>query len=189
MRNSIIALAVSFPLLAHAALENVFGIPTKTYCLKDVCIGDALSEHEAKAVSKLQKHDFPNCNGTSFSFRTKKAADGSTYMIGLHAAPALAGSDYSTYYRVSSVSYDFGKNLPQSGQDELADTLGKRMNLTHHRSFARATDRGATLKKNVDIKLEVSMVNAHLMAFAFMGNDRRAEINAQPGCTGKAPNI
>ena len=187
MRKSIIALTVCLPLLAHAAPEDIFGIPSKTYCLKDVCIGDALSEHEAKLDFKPGKQDFPDCKNSSFNVGTKKAADGSRFGMTLKAVPALAGSDYSAYYRVSSITYFFGKDVPQASQEELAETLGKRMNLTHKRSYVYKTERGATLKNGAEIKIDVDSKNASLMAY--QNTARQAEINAQPGCTGKAPNL
>ena len=187
MRNTILALVLSMPVLAHAAPEDIFGIPSKTYCLKDVCIGDALSDHEAKFQRKPKRLEVPDCKEESFRFGTNKASDGSSYSITFQAVPSMAGSNYSEYYRVSSVTYHYGKDLPQGSQEELAESLGKRMNMAHRRSDIYRTDRSVSLKNEAQIKLQTISINASLTASP--SKTWRAEINAQTSCKGQAPKI
>ncbi len=173
--------------LAQAAPEDIYGIPGKTYCLKDICIGDSLAMHESKAERLPVKRLMPACQDVSLDMKTKKDADGGYYLVYFRAAPALEGSDVNTYYRVGSISYFFKENLPDASQGELVSTLEKRMGLSRDRSAALRTGRHVILKNGAEVKLSVSGINASLMAWA--NDSRREDINAQSGCKGKAPKL
>ena len=188
LKVSAAVLLVAVFSVANAADDDVYGIPGKQFCLKDVCIGDPLSKFPEGLASLKAKKEFtdPLCKRGRHSWYTAANKAGERYYIQVTNIPGMAGKGVGEYYRVDSVNFYYGSELTQPDQKELMTTLNKRMEL----SPSSAPYSGKKFPDSIYLQLAV------MGTFTSLGIsdvthylDNVKPMEKQPSCTGKAPKI
>ena len=116
-----------------AAIANPFeGVQEKTYCLRDICIGDPLSSHPQvqnvlAAGGRLTENP---CKVNPLGYTGQFEADGVQWEIGVMNDPGRQGKPVGEYYRISSVQANLKTPLTIDQYNALGQQLIQRMGLS-----------------------------------------------------------
>lgn len=163
-----------------------FGL-SKKYCLGDICLGEADTDHPelkiGEAIRKTARYKKPpicNSSDASVYLRDIKLKNGMQGIIYLLADPGNLNNHPEKYFRISSITVKFDPFLSAESVKELQQKISGRYGMERSSSYGFGVKDG-----NRSISFTVSPWESRI---AINGIDN-TEYQAQPGCSPKPPNL